>query len=175
MCVWDGRRALVTRWRRSKGRDNGSCTSIRCHTAGPPAHPQESQRQPPPKPAHYVSPGSTIARLFEGQVEKKTQTSLFQNRILACPGQVLVFSLLLLLFFLKKKQNKTKGRYIVFQPGTSLRPARPCWEGRGPSSIPWHHELVTWNLKAQVPYQPTTLPVNPPPHHSRTQFWHHRC
>lgn len=86
----------------------GSCTSIRCHTAGPPAHPQEFQRQPPPKPAHYVSPGSTIARLFEGQVEKKTQTSLFQNRILACPLVKFLFSACFCccFFFKKTKQNQ---------------------------------------------------------------------
>ena len=147
-----------------------SCTSIRCHTAGPPAHPQEFQRQPPPKPAHYVSPGSTIVKLFEGQVEKKTQTSLFQNRILACPLVKFLFSACFFFFFLFKKQNKRQvynlpawnqpvaSQILLRREGPlqdTLAPRARQLEFESTSPLPIHH--TTASQLSSPPQQNTIL------------------
>ena len=73
-------------------------------------------------------------------------------------GQVLVFSPLLLFVFVLKTNKKPKEKAgVIFQTGTSLRPGRTCWEGRGPPGHAAGPPLLAWNWGAQVPSQP--------PHH----------
>lgn len=69
---------------------------------------REVLKQPLPQAAHKTSSGSTVARLFEGQLGKEPQTFLFQNRILACPLVKFLLSAHFHCFF----KRKTKGKSV---------------------------------------------------------------
>lgn len=90
------------------GRDAESCTSVHSHGLGPPAHPQKFQDTPTQAYTQNISFWLyTAARLFQGQLGKEPQTSLFQNRILACPLVKFLFSARFCFFF-KNKNPKEK-------------------------------------------------------------------
>lgn len=136
VCLGWGR-ALVTCVHRPKGRDADSCTSAHHHGSGPPVHPSKCQREPSPTPVHKTPPfASTVARLFEGQLGKEPQTSLFQNRILACSLVEFLFlaCCCFYFYFLRKNKEKKTAESSTREPVCSrVEPA-----GQGPSRT--HHD-----------------------------------
>lgn len=100
--------------------------------------------------------------LFEGRIEKEPQTSLFQNRILACPLVKLLFSARFCSFSILKHEKQREGS-IIFSICTSLRPACMCCAGPLKGAVMHRSRHLEFG-NATNPYLPTTqLPISPHP------------